>query len=85
MEEKKIKKKNPTQKVSPENLERIANVGRYGESFNDVLGRLLDLKEDIDRSIKPNEIISPETDELKELIRKIRSKGYHDVDEYYKD
>jgi hypothetical protein len=46
MEEKKIKKTNPTQKVSPENLERIANIGKYGESFNDVLSRLLDYWEE---------------------------------------
>jgi len=41
MAEKQIKKQNPTQKVSPENLERVANIGKYGESFDDVLSRLI--------------------------------------------
>jgi len=29
------------ERASPGNLERIANIGKYGESFDDVLGRLL--------------------------------------------
>ncbi len=31
-----------TQKVSEENLERIAKIGKYKESFDNILGRLLD-------------------------------------------
>lgn len=36
------KKKSLYQRVSPENMERIEKMGTFGESFNDVLGRLLD-------------------------------------------
>jgi hypothetical protein len=35
------KKKSPYQRVSPENMQYIEKIGKFGESFDDVLGRLL--------------------------------------------
>ena len=34
------------QRISVENQQRIENIGRYGESFNDVVGRLIDYWEE---------------------------------------
>lgn len=42
------KKKSPYQRVSPENMERVEKIGKFGESFDDVLGRLLDYWEKAD-------------------------------------
>jgi hypothetical protein len=36
------KKRSPYQRVSDENMERIVGIGKFGESFDDVLVRLLD-------------------------------------------
>lgn len=45
VEPKTKKKKSPYQRVSNENMERIENIGKFGESFNDVLDMLLELYE----------------------------------------
>ena len=82
------KKRSPYQRVSDENMERIVIIGKYGESFDDVLGRLLDVYEDVTNCIKShegNQIMKPQTDEIKELMRRALSTGYHDVEEFYKD
>jgi len=84
-----VKKQNPTQKVSTENMKRVENgIGKYGETFDDVFGRLLDLYEDLRGCIeanKENKTMRPQTEELKEYSRRLLSKGYHDVEEYYRD
>lgn len=38
--------KTGTQRVSPENLERVKKIGQFGESFDDVIGRVLDFWEE---------------------------------------
>ena len=40
------KKKSTYQRVSPDNMQRIEQIGKFGESFDDVLGRLLDYWEE---------------------------------------
>lgn len=59
------KKTSSYQRVSQKNMDRIGNgIGKFGESFDDVLGRLLGEKEDINRCLKGDE---PQTDDLREL------------------
>jgi len=60
------KKKSPYQRVSPENMDRVENgIGKFGESLNDVFGRLLDLAEDVKRCLAED---VPQTEELRELM-----------------
>jgi hypothetical protein len=60
------KKKSTFQRISLENMERVENgIGKFGESLDDVFGRLLDLTEDVKRCLAGD---VPQTEELRELM-----------------
>jgi len=59
------KKKSPYQRISPKNMDRVEDgIGKFGESLNDVFGRLLDLAEDVKRCLSGD---VPQTEELLKL------------------
>jgi hypothetical protein len=54
-------------RISDENLERMKDIGRMGDSVNKLIGKLLDIVEDLDRCLEGEE---PETEKLQKLKRK---------------
>jgi hypothetical protein len=47
-----MKKIPETIRLSPANIQRISQIGKFGESFDDVIGRLLDFFEESNKKKK---------------------------------